>query len=260
MRLNESVYMVVEDRHTLMEFAAAKGVPRKAAEAAAGLLPAAGAAEADKIREAALYEAHVEEELRLQQAEDMVWDGEARSLNEAFDLLRQREGARDRWYSLRAPPGVLHLSATDFFGEMLAGWAAQRAAGARGVDGGVGGGGVEGAGGVGGVGEEEGRGVGAAAGEKLGCLLCRESWAGNVSEVRALLRLGARVNFGMEAFRGWRPLHFAAAGGWLAVVDELVAAGALVNATDARAQTALHAAAAAGLIQSDSALNRSDIV
>jgi len=38
------------------------------------------------------------------QAEDMVWDGEARSLNEAFDLLEQREGARDRWYSLRGPP------------------------------------------------------------------------------------------------------------------------------------------------------------
>jgi hypothetical protein len=29
-----------------------------------------------------------------------VWDGEARTLNEAFQLLEQREGARDQWYSL----------------------------------------------------------------------------------------------------------------------------------------------------------------
>jgi hypothetical protein len=29
-----------------------------------------------------------------------VWDGEARTLNEAFELLEQREGARDQWCSL----------------------------------------------------------------------------------------------------------------------------------------------------------------
>ncbi len=44
----------------------------------------------------------------------MVWDGEARSLNEALHLLQVREGSRDRWYSIRGPPSIMHLSADDF--------------------------------------------------------------------------------------------------------------------------------------------------
>eukprot|EP00277_Geminigera_cryophila_P024082 CAMPEP_0179482460 /NCGR_PEP_ID=MMETSP0799-20121207/59976_1 /TAXON_ID=46947 /ORGANISM="Geminigera cryophila, Strain CCMP2564" /LENGTH=86 /DNA_ID=CAMNT_0021295665 /DNA_START=74 /DNA_END=331 /DNA_ORIENTATION=- len=86
---------MVEDRSALALLADAKDVPQDEVEHLSRLLPKAVGGDEENLREREAYKTHIEDEFRLQQAEDMVWDGEARSLNEAFDLLEQREGARD---------------------------------------------------------------------------------------------------------------------------------------------------------------------
>ena len=209
-RLNHSVFMTVEDRETLALVAQGKEVAQTDVAALEARLPALNAEDEQRRKGRVEWEEHVAEEYRLQQAEDMVWDGEARSLNEGLHLLALREHARDRWYSIRGPHddrlhmGMGHIACYTRRGEE----------------------------------EVERRG--------LELQLCHASWQGNLHEVRRLLQAGARVRYHMCFYRRWTPLHFAAAGGWPEVVDELVQAGAEVNATDDGQQHALFAAAAAG--------------
>ena len=208
-RLNETVWMTVEDRETLTLLADARGAPRSRAAELAPLLPRAGVREREKRSAREEFERHVDDEYRLQQAEDMVWDGEARNLNEAFAILQARESSRDRWYSVRGPPNGLHLTAQDFAWETPEGLAQAHARAPE-------------------------------------IQLCAAACFGNITAVRGLLAAGASPLYHLPQFRRWTPLHFAAAGGWPEVVDTLVAAGALVNASDERGQHALFAAAMAG--------------
>ena len=208
-RLNETVWMTVEDRETLTLLADARGASRRRAAELAPLLPRAGVREREKRSAREEYERHVDEEYRLQQAEDMVWDGEARNLNEAFAILQARESSRDRWYSVRGPPNGLHLTAQDFAWETPEGLAHAHAHAPE-------------------------------------IQLCAAACFGNITAVRGLLAAGASPRYHLPQFRRWTPLHFAAAGGWPEVVDTLVAAGAVVNASDERGQHALFAAAMAG--------------
>ena len=98
------------------------------------------------------------------------------------------------------------------------------------------------------------RGLLVAQGPDGACALHLAAHFGHAETVKALLNLGAPVDLlSGGAFRN-APLHAAAAGGRVAMVDLLLAAGATPDLPDGNGYTPLHVAAANGLVPAVKAL------